>query len=128
MIVTAAAVSSLRYVAPLLTISLLSHLDLTDLPSDIPKHRFATSPLCSAYIARYAASLNISRAFFITYSPIFRSHPYFAASLRNIFLHGPSLYNVRRNLYKRPSLRNISLHGSSLYNARPRYLDKRPSN
>ncbi len=61
--------------------------------------------------------------------------PYFAASLRNIFLHGPSLYNVRRNLYKRPSLRNISLHGSSLslhgpslYNARPRYLDKRPSN
>lgn len=54
--------------------------------------------------------------------------PYFAASLRNIFLHGPSLYNVRRNLYKRPSLRNISLHGPSLYNARPRYLDKRPSN
>ena len=54
--------------------------------------------------------------------------PYFAASLRNIFLHGPSLYNVRRNLYKRPSLRNISLHGSSLYNVRPRYLDKRPSN
>lgn len=49
-------------------------------------------------------------------------------SLRNIFLHGPSLYNVRRNLYKRPSLRNISLHGPSLYNARPRYLDKRPSN
>lgn len=54
--------------------------------------------------------------------------PYFAASLRNIFLHGPSLYNVRRNLYERPSLRNISLHGPSLYNARPRYLDKRPSN
>lgn len=54
--------------------------------------------------------------------------PYFAASLRNIFLHGPSLYNVRRNLYKRPSLRNISLHGPSLYNVRPRYLDKRPSN
>ncbi len=54
--------------------------------------------------------------------------PYFAASLRNIFLHGPSLYNVRRNLYKRPSLRNISLHGPSLYNARPRYLYKRPSN
>lgn len=33
-------------------------------------------------------------------------------SLRNIFLHGPSL----------------SLHEPSLYNVRPRYLDKRPSN
>ena len=55
--------------------------------------------------------------------------PYFAASLRNISLHGPSLYNARpRYLDKRPSLRNISLHGPSLYNARPRYLDKRPSN
>ena len=55
--------------------------------------------------------------------------PYFAASLRNIFLHGPSLYNVRpRYLYKRPSLRNISLHEPSLYNARPRNLYKRPSN
>lgn len=67
---------------------------------------------------------------------IFLSHPYFAASLHNISLHGPSLYNARpRYLYKRPSLRNIflhgsslSLHGSSLYNARPRYLYKRPSN
>ena len=47
-----------------------------------------------------------------------------------------SLYNVRpRYLDKRPSLRNIflhgpslSLHGPSLYNARPRYLYKRPSN
>ena len=69
--------------------------------------------------------------------------PYFAAYLRNIFLHGPSLslhgpslYNVRpRYLDKRPSLRNIFLHGPSLslhepslYNARPRYLYKRPSN
>ena len=62
--------------------------------------------------------------------------PYFAASLRNISLHGPSLYNARpRYLDKRPSLRNIflhgsslSLHGPSLYNARPRSLDKRPSN
>ena len=79
-------------------------------------------------LAQYFAGIFHNMLPNISRPSIFRGPPYFAASLRNIFLHGPSLYNVRRNLYKRPSLRNISLHGSSHYNVRPRYLDMRPSN
>lgn len=94
-------------------------------------------------LAQYFAGIFHNMLPNISQPSIFRGPPYFAASLRNIFLHGPSLslhepslYNVRpRYLDKRPSLRNISLHGPSLslhgpslYNARPRYLYKRPSN
>ena len=69
-------------------------------------------------LAQYFAGIFHNMLPNISQPSIFLSHPYFATlhisrpSLRNIFLHGPSL----------------SLHGPSLYHARPRYLDKRPSN
>lgn len=47
---------------------------------------------------------------------------YFAGIFHNM------LPNISQPPYFAASLRNIFLHGPSLYNARPRYLDKRPSN